>query len=86
MANVRRDFPSGVDTKTIGDGQDGSLEKPVSERSQEKRSEVEELENAQTPVNKTFRKRTRVRNHCAKFWLWWLIGVIVFLAIFLPCL
>lgn len=85
MANVHQDLPLSVDKKTAGYGQDESLEKPISEGSQDKRPDVQELENVQ-PVNKAFRKRTRARNHCAKFWLWWLIGVIVFLAIFLPCL
>ncbi|KAJ1334162.1 DUF3712 domain-containing protein [Microdochium nivale] len=31
-------------------------------------------------------KRQKVRRHCARFWLWWLIGTIVFLAILLPIL
>ncbi|KAI5917204.1 hypothetical protein F4810DRAFT_68946 [Camillea tinctor] len=31
-------------------------------------------------------KRKRMRRHCARFWLWYLISVIVFLAIFLPLL
>lgn len=31
-------------------------------------------------------KREKVRRHCGRFWLWYLIGVIIFLAIFLPIL
>lgn len=87
MASVHQDPQSNVDRKIVtgGDGQDVSLEKPTSERSEEKRPEFEELENAQ-PINKSLSKRTRARNHCAKFWLWWLVGVVVFLAIFLSCL
>lgn len=29
-------------------------------------------------------KRQKVKRHCGRFWLWYLIGVIIFLAIFLP--
>ncbi|KAI0596896.1 hypothetical protein F4775DRAFT_562348 [Biscogniauxia sp. FL1348] len=31
-------------------------------------------------------RRKRMRRHCARFWLWYLISVIIFLAIFLPLL
>lgn len=60
-------------------------EKSVSGTSEGKETQVEEQENVENK-SKTPRKRHRVRNHCARFWLWWLIGVIVFLAIFLPLL
>ncbi|KAH7039679.1 uncharacterized protein B0I36DRAFT_343538 [Microdochium trichocladiopsis] len=35
------------------------------------------------PVEK-LSKRQKVKRHCARFWLWWLIGTIIFLAILLP--
>ncbi|KAI1342713.1 hypothetical protein F5Y15DRAFT_313206 [Xylariaceae sp. FL0016] len=38
---------------------------------------------AATPV---LTKRQKVKRHCGKFWLWYLIGSIIFLAIFLPIL
>ncbi|KAG5929312.1 hypothetical protein E4U42_006293 [Claviceps africana] len=31
-------------------------------------------------------KRQRVRQHCGRFWLWYLVATIIFLAIFLPIL
>lgn len=35
------------------------------------------------PVEK-LSKRQKVKRHCARFWLWWLIGTIILLAILLP--
>lgn len=29
-------------------------------------------------------KRQKVKRHCTRFWLWWLIGTIILLAILLP--
>lgn len=60
-------------------------QKSVSETSKRKGTQVEELEIIDKP-SKTAKKQRRIRNHCARFWLWWLIAVIVFLAIFLPLL
>lgn len=60
-------------------------EKSVSGTSEGKETQLEELENVESK-SKASRKQHRVRNHCARFWLWWLIGVTVFLAIFLPLL
>lgn len=85
MADVQQESSSTVDRKAIGEGGSGNLEKPSSGHSKEDRPELEQVENVK-PTNNTFGKRRRVRNHCARFWLWWLVGVIVFLAIFLPCL
>lgn len=31
-------------------------------------------------------KRQKLKRHCGRFWLWYLIGVIIFLAIMLPIL
>ena len=31
-------------------------------------------------------KRQKFKNHCSRFWLWYLVGVVVFLAIMLPVL
>ena len=31
-------------------------------------------------------RRVRARQHCAKFWLWYLIAIIILLAILLPLL
>ncbi|KAI0477339.1 hypothetical protein GGR56DRAFT_402696 [Xylariaceae sp. FL0804] len=43
---------------------------------------VQEKEEAAVPLN----KRQKVKRHCGQFWLWYLIGSIIFLAIFLPIL
>lgn len=74
-----------LDRKAHGEEKNGGLEKPNSATSEGKDPEVEQLENAQHPT-KSSRRRQRIASHCAKFWLWWLLGVIVFLAVFLPCL
>ncbi|CAN8104283.1 unnamed protein product [Discula destructiva] len=63
------------------------FQKKFSEASDETDTGVEQLENVQsTSSRKRLGKRRRVIRHCARFWLWWLIGVITFLAIFLPLL
>lgn len=84
-ANSSQDPSSSAHGKLMHNNQNASPGKPASERSEEKDVRVEQLEDVR-PVRTRFGRRTRARNHCAKFWLWWLIGVIVFLAIFLPCL
>ena len=37
-----------------------------------------------TPPAPVLTKRRKVKNHCAKFWLWHVIGSIILLAIILP--
>jgi hypothetical protein len=45
---------------------------------------VEDLKPSPTPEKVS--RRRKVKQHCGRFWLWYLIGTIIFLAIFLPCL
>lgn len=39
-----------------------------------------------TPPADALTKRQKVRRHCGRFWLWYLIGSIILLAILLPIL
>lgn len=44
---------------------------------------------SQPPKDNLSRRRKttrRVRNHCAQFYLWWLLGVLIFVAILVPLL
>lgn len=61
------------------------FEQSVTGTSEEKGAQVEQLEKVQS-TSKNLRKRHRLHNHCAKFWPWWLIGTLAFLAVFLPLL
>lgn len=72
-----------IDGSRLSDNTD--FRKSVSGASDAKGAQVEQFENVQSPISRV-RGRKRVRSHCARFWLWWLIGVAVFLAIFLPLL
>lgn len=45
---------------------------------------VEHYEIIKEDASQPARKRSRVRNHCVRFWLCYLIGSIVLLAITLP--
>lgn len=56
-----------------------------SEASVGKPHQAEQLEIAQS-VPRGVRRRRPIRRHCARFWLWWLVGFVVFSAIFLPLL
>lgn len=47
---------------------------------------VEHHEYAKGVATEPLRKRQRLRNHCARFWIFWLIGIIVVNAILLPIL
>lgn len=38
------------------------------------------------PPKKKVGKREKVRNHCAKYWMWHLLATIILLAILLPLL
>ena len=62
-----------------GDG-DGAAQGKRSDDASSSGDHVQEKTAAAAPVG----KREKVRRHCARFWLWYLIGVIIFLAILLP--
>ncbi|KXJ91722.1 hypothetical protein Micbo1qcDRAFT_174755 [Microdochium bolleyi] len=48
-------------------------------------SSIDHVAEKAVPAEK-LSKRQKVKRHCARFWLWWLIGTIVLLAILLPIL
>ncbi|KAF3765746.1 hypothetical protein M406DRAFT_322067 [Cryphonectria parasitica EP155] len=85
MADSKAHASSGLNKEAAIATNGMDLHQHASTNSEEKGPELEQVEDSQTKP-KFLGKRQRVRRHCARRWWWWLIGVIVFLAIFLPCL
>lgn len=40
----------------------------------------------QPPLTTTLSRNQRLRQHLVRFWIWYMVGSVVFLAIFLPIL
>ncbi|KAI1658839.1 hypothetical protein F4813DRAFT_30981 [Daldinia decipiens] len=66
-----------------GEGSEGTTNAPG--RQSDETSSADHV-TEKTPVAALLTKKQKFKRHCRRFWWWYLIGLIIFLAIFLPIL